>query len=151
MDSKQRAPVIVFATLIGLVFLCLCVVVAGVGVTRLSNAAERPDQRAEPVQSNALPDAGIVTAAQPEVNPSPAPVVIDIQPGSDPEPEILRAVYRKVNPAVVKVINLAATNLGSQTDELLPQGQGSGFVWDANGIIVTNAHVVEGSREEHER
>ena len=73
--------------------------------------------------------------------------MIDIQPGSDPEPEILRAVYRKVNPSVVKVINLASINLGTQTDELLPQGQGSGFVWDANGIIVTNAHVVEGARE----
>jgi 2-alkenal reductase len=65
----------------------------------------------------------------------------------DPEPEILRAVYRKVNPSVVKVINLTAPDLGAQTDELLPQGQGSGFVWDAGGLIVTNAHVVEGARE----
>lgn len=147
MDSKQRAPVIVFAALIGLVFLCLCVVVAGVGVTRLSSAAARPGQPVEPVEANILPQAGIVAAPQPEPDPNPAPVVIDIQPGSDPEPDILRAVYRKVNPGVVKVINLSSTNLGPQTDELLPQGQGSGFIWDANGLIVTNAHVVEGARE----
>ena len=147
MDSKQRTPVIVFAVLIGLVFLCLCVVVTGVGVTRLSDTVALQRQRAEPVQAVELPELNAVTAAQPAAAPPPAPVVIDIQPGSDPEPEILRAVYRKVNPAVVKVINLAATNLGPQTDELLPQGQGSGFVWDSNGIIVTNAHVVEGARE----
>ena len=147
MDTKQRAPVIVFAALIGLVFLCLCVVVAGAGLMRVSDNMALSRQSAEPAQSNVLPEPNTVTAVQPEVTPNPAPMVIDIQPGSDPEPEILRAVYRKVNPAVVKVINLTTVDLGPQTDELLPQGQGSGFVWDASGLVVTNAHVVEGARE----
>ncbi|MDH7486993.1 MAG: trypsin-like peptidase domain-containing protein [Anaerolineae bacterium] len=64
---------------------------------------------------------------------SPSVIDIVIQPGADVETEILNAVYRKVNPSVVNI----TTDLG----------QGSGFVWDDKGHIVTNDHVVQGAAE----
>jgi S1-C subfamily serine protease len=46
------------------------------------------------------------------------------------------------------------TNLSSQRgpfstyhDEAVPQGAGSGFVWDAKGHIVTNFHVIQGASQ----
>jgi 2-alkenal reductase len=54
-------------------------------------------------------------------------------------------VYQKVNPSVVKVVNLDTVEMGD-LEEDVPQGQGSGFVWDLDGNIVTNAHVVAGAR-----
>ena len=75
-----------------------------------------------------------------------APVTINIQPGADTESQILKAVYRKVNPAVVKVVNLAQT-VGRRGASLglVSQGEGSGFLWDTQGHIITNDHVVSGA------
>jgi len=68
------------------------------------------------------------TPAQPtEVSPPAAWSQLDI------ESQILTEVYRKVNPSVVNI----------RTD----QGEGSGFVWDTEGHIVTNDHVVQGARD----
>ena len=64
----------------------------------------------------------------------------------DVESQILIEVYRKVNPSVVNVTNLARLELFAE-EEVIPQGEGSGFMWDDQGHIVTNAHVVEGADE----
>lgn len=63
----------------------------------------------------------------------------------DIESQILTEVYRKVNPSVVNVTNLARLELFAE--EVIPQAEGSGFMWDDQGHIVTNAHVVEGADE----
>ena len=65
--------------------------------------------------------------------------------GGDVGGAVLRAVYEKVNPAVVYIENLTKPTSSSQTSDALPESQGSGFVWDALGHIVTNDHVVRGS------
>jgi S1-C subfamily serine protease len=55
-------------------------------------------------------------------------------------------LFKTVSPSVVHV-----TNLGVRRDRLtldvheVPRGTGTGFVWDANGFIVTNYHVVDGA------
>ncbi len=91
------------------------------------------------------------------VTPTPVPTAISTptQPTETPPPatwsqldvesQILIEVYRKVNPSVVNVTNLARLELFAE--EVIPQGEGSGFVWDDQGHIVTNAHVVEGADE----
>ncbi len=53
------------------------------------------------------------------------------------------AVYEKVSPSVVFVTNKAIRrNFLSPNAMEIPQGSGTGFVWDDQGIIVTNFHVV---------
>lgn len=154
MNSNQRGPVVVFAVLFGAIFLCLCLVVGAVGLSRLSDSSEVVSGRVLPTRLLPAPTPlaegaiGQPVTTQPAAEQvAPAPVVIDIEPGADVETEILRAVYRKVNPSVVKIVSLTGPQLeGFNEEDLLPQGQGSGFVWDAEeGFIVTNAHVVQGS------
>lgn len=57
------------------------------------------------------------------------------------------AVYQVVNPSVVNVrVTLAPSGGRNAFPQLTPRSaQGSGFVWDNQGDIVTNNHVVEGA------
>ncbi|UCE85970.1 MAG: trypsin-like peptidase domain-containing protein [Deltaproteobacteria bacterium] len=57
-------------------------------------------------------------------------------------------VFRSVSPAVVFVTNtLVRRDFFSLNAMRVPRGNGSGFVWDEEGHIVTNFHVVEGGDE----
>jgi 2-alkenal reductase len=136
-------------------FLCLCLVVTAVGVSRLTGAVARAGQP-DTAFELALPLPTPVVVMDPSTQPqqpaagaqspaAPAPLVITVDPGADVEPQILRAVYQKANPSVVKIVSLGVVPTAAEGEDLLPQGQGSGFVWDPAGYIVTNAHVVEGT------
>ena len=76
--------------------------------------------------------------------PAPAAVTINVAPGADAQSQVLEAVYQKVNPSVVEIVNLAQSGRAS-AGTAVPQGEGSGFVWDKQGHIVTNDHVVSGA------
>jgi S1-C subfamily serine protease len=56
----------------------------------------------------------------------------------------LEALYEKALPSVVHINNLTDQS-DSFNVQKVPQGSGSGFVWDKQGHIVTNYHVVEGA------
>jgi 2-alkenal reductase len=67
---------------------------------------------------------------------------------------ILENVYAQVNPSVVNVEvavkatsanGLQNTPFGFGNSAPVQQGLGSGFVWDSQGHIVTNNHVVDGA------
>ncbi len=107
-------------------------------VNRLADAApasvaEAPRTAAAAATPSVQPAAAVAPAA----NASPA--------GTTDESPILEAIYRKVNPSVVQVVNLAASSGRLSSAGAVPQGEGSGFVWDSQGDIVTNDHVVEGA------
>jgi 2-alkenal reductase len=74
-----------------------------------------------------------VVEVEKEVLVTPTPVAPAMTTQLDVETQILTEVYRKVNPSVVNI----------RTD----QGEGSGFVWDTEGRIVTNDHVVQSARD----
>lgn len=80
---------------------------------------------------------------------SDAPPSAALQPGNN---FIVNAVD-KVGPAVVRidtvrrVVNPLSGLFGSGPSIQQQQGQGSGFITRSDGVILTNAHVVEGASE----
>ncbi len=63
-----------------------------------------------------------------------------------PEERSTIRVFERVSPSVVFVINRGVQRRGfyGRASEVL-RGTGSGFVWDRDGHIVTNFHVVQGA------
>jgi S1-C subfamily serine protease len=56
------------------------------------------------------------------------------------------ALFRQASPSVVYITSKTVQrDLFSLYATEVPQGTGSGFVWDANGFIVTNFHVIRGA------
>ena len=74
---------------------------------------------------------------------APRPVVFSDQLGADEKATI--QVFSNVNPSVVHITSLAAQRNRMNLDITeIPQGTGTGFVWDTAGHVVTNFHVVQG-------
>lgn len=110
----------------------------------------------QPTQSLAASPAPLVKSAP--VNPLPE----DISGFLAAYQGALENLYQAVNPSVVNIRVVERVDLSSQMGQFpkfpffnLPQGQqppqqfqsalGSGFVWDEQGHIVTNNHVVRGA------
>lgn len=53
-------------------------------------------------------------------------------------------IYRKAVPSTVNVSNIKLARNSFYGEVEVPQGAGSGFVWDDQGHIITNYHVVQG-------
>ncbi|XP_047310043.1 protease Do-like 1, chloroplastic [Impatiens glandulifera] len=57
-------------------------------------------------------------------------------------------LFKENTPSVVYITNLAVRQDAFTLDVLeVPQGSGSGFVWDKDGHIVTNYHVIRGASD----
>jgi S1-C subfamily serine protease len=79
--------------------------------------------------------------------PGPSPAVASTEATGDLTADERRIVevFRRASSSVVHIANLAVRQDLFSLDVLqIQQGTGSGFVWDTNGHIVTNLHVLEG-------
>ncbi len=145
MEGRNtKALVVGGLSLLTALFLCLCVALAYyVGtqfvedlskeptaplvITRVilptpeSTPHPTPTQVVQPVPTLVVP------------TPPPPPPLPPLPEGTDYETALLVRIYEEVNPSVVYI----------GTGE----GSGSGFVWDTEGHIVTNFHVVHGAEE----
>ena len=74
---------------------------------------------------------------------TPQPTIPGVVRSSLLENVDLVDLYQQVNPGVVTIWTYAES--GGPHDELTPTGQGSGFVIDVEGHIITNQHVIAGS------
>jgi S1-C subfamily serine protease len=88
------------------------------------------------------------TPMLPAPEPTPQRLVIE----ADEEEQLLADIYERVNPSVVNIRVVKRATLEQPfgfefPDEFFQEGAGSGFVWDREGHIVTNNHVVEGAEE----
>ncbi len=141
---RSKAPFFLIGGAALLIFVGLCAMVT-VGFVNLARPSTAGAGAAENqfVRSVAL-------------QPTPRPQIIVAAPeGVDYESAVLRNVYEQNNRSVVNVTvwmdhppldeeSTLPIPLPEEGDgELLPLVNGSGFVWDAEGHVVTNFHVVE--------
>ena len=96
---------------------------------------------------------------QANTEPTPAPT---LSPGLFPEEKMLAELYSKVNPSIVNIRIVKLVSAGadmfsmpqfsnpqqmppnqSMPNQYPQQGEGSGLVWDAQGHVVTNHHVIK--------
>jgi S1-C subfamily serine protease len=74
----------------------------------------------------------------------PRPVVINDKLGADETATI--EVFKRAAPSVVHITSLVARRDRMSLDVTeIPQGTGSGFIWDTAGHVVTNNHVIAGA------
>ncbi len=83
--------------------------------------------------------------AAPEIVYEPRPVTIpsgDL--GADEKATI--SVFQTASPSVVHITNIAIQRDAFSMDVTeIPQGTGTGIVWDEQGHVVTNFHVIQGA------
>ena len=73
------------------------------------------------------------------------------RPAAVPRPELAQeeratiALFERASPSVVYVTSLARQrDYFSMNVQEIPRGSGSGFIWDRQGHVVTNFHVIQG-------
>ena len=73
----------------------------------------------------------------------PAPV---IRPELAAEERATISLFERASPSVVYITSLAQRqDYFSMNVQQIPQGSGSGFIWDRQGHVVTNYHVIQGA------
>ena len=79
-------------------------------------------------------------------NPNAAPRTITPRGALNAEERAIIALFRQASPSVVYITTLARQrDFFSLNIAEIPQGSGSGFIWDQEGHVITNFHVIQGA------
>ena len=91
-----------------------------------------------------------VAAPPPTVVPTqatqPTAAAPSRSPGLNPEEQATIELFRSASPCVVFITSTALRRDAWTLNPIeIPRGSGSGFVWDKEGHVVTNFHVIQGA------
>jgi len=112
------------------------------GATVAAVTTYRPAANHNPVASAVAPTAQRVPANTPAVAaPLVAPAASPASSVASDLQSAIEGVYAQANPSVVYIVVSAGNGFNTS------QASGSGFVYDKNGMIVTNAHVIQGAQD----
>lgn len=76
-------------------------------------------------------------------DPHAQPRPIDARGDLAEDEKVTIRIVEQASPAVVQIVNLALyRHVGDGNLRAAPEGTGSGFVWDKQGYVVTNYHVL---------
>ncbi len=128
--------------LLAAIFACSLGYGLGSSLARRRASTALPTMAPATVTATPVPTAILLPTATP-LPPTPAPAA-----ASAPAPNVINLeqelirIYREANPAVVNITTqiLRPDFFWGVTPE---EGAGSGFVWDDQGRIITNYHVIE--------
>ncbi len=125
------------STIVLIIFIVTAVFISGCGLAYAPVASLlKSDGRAVQLQA----DPTMTPAAVQEVQNAP-----ETQTGSSIRDfqATFEQIYEQVNPSVVNI--QVGSSAAAALSQGIPGGLGSGFVWDDEGHIVTNSHVVNGA------
>lgn len=78
--------------------------------------------------------------------PAPEPVVVTPRGDLSDVERSTVDLFREASPSVVYITKLAVrTDIFRRNFQEIPEGTGSGFIWDDQGHVVTNFHVIQGA------
>jgi S1-C subfamily serine protease len=144
-DPRTNAHQPIFSN--GVLLLCVLILacVLLVQFFRPTPQASTIEPAIVPVEDEAIPDGNtVVPAVKPEpLKPESASRGMDETSEHVAENAVIR-LFSTSSPAVVHIMTSAlARERYSHNVFEVPQGSGTGFVWDDQGHIVTNFHVIE--------
>ncbi|MBI1877482.1 MAG: trypsin-like peptidase domain-containing protein [Chloroflexi bacterium] len=108
-------------------------------------AAETAETKEQPPElKDAVQETQVGLQTPPTLAPEPTPLPPAAIAEADAEELLLINLYERVNPSVVNIVVTVEDQAlpGSEEDLFPSQGQGSGFVYDQEGHIITNNHVI---------
>jgi S1-C subfamily serine protease len=126
----------------GRFWICGCLLVVAIGVVLGKGLWSEPrNEAAAGTVSEPPPPAARGAASSPAAASAP---LTPIPEGLGPEERRDIEVFKRASDSVVFITSIALRRDFWSFDVMqIPQGTGSGFVWDKRGDIVTNFHVIE--------
>ncbi len=125
-----------------------CAPVAALLLTSALSALGVSGCASPPPPQGVTPASKPSAAARPASSQQPLETSLDLSPvaGIEDERNTIR-VFRKAAPSTVFVTqSQSVVDPSSMRTTEVPTGSGTGFVWDKQGHIVTNFHVIRGAR-----